>query len=96
MARQLGGWLVGVVEWILEVLVFLILWKVVHLLVWNLRKLLGIDSLLLSMVITLLIAIVAVSVFHAISGVWPQVIVAGILLGVVNGEYEYNRSQTKV
>lgn len=82
----------GVVIWILQVVVFLVLWKVVHLVFWNLRKMVGSRSLILTMVITLLIAVLAVIGTRAWHTSWAEVVTMGIIVGLANGEYEYNRS----
>lgn len=86
----MGFWI-----WILQVIVLLVAWKLVHLFFWNMRKMLGSQSLVLSMLITLVIAVAGVLVSHIWHTDWSEVIVLGALLGVANGEYEYNRGTTK-
>lgn len=83
------------VTWVLQIVVFLALWKAAHLLFWNLRKMIGSTTLLLAMLITLLIAVLAVVLAHAEHAAWAEVMAYGLLLGVANGEYEYNRGLGK-
>ncbi|MCI0183488.1 MAG: hypothetical protein OWR52_07965 [Acidibacillus sp.] len=84
-----------VLMWILQVIVFLVIWKVVHLLFWNLRKGSGASSLLWSMLMTLVIAILGVIVAHMAHSSWVIVVGGSIILGIANGEYEYNRQLTR-
>ena len=81
----------GFLVWILQLIVFLVVWKAVHLLFWNIRRLSDATSLAVTMLVTLLIGIVGVICARAISAPWPAVIATAVLLGVANGEYEYNR-----
>ena len=81
-----------VVIWIVQIIVLLVIWKGVHLLFWNLRKMLASTSLLLTMLVTVVIAILGVLLAHAVRGDWWLVVAFGVLLGLANGEYEYNRS----
>jgi len=80
--------------WLLQILILLVAWKLVHLFFWNMRKMLANKSLLLSMLITLLIAILAVSLAHTWHSAWSQTLIVAALLGIANAEYEYNRTQT--
>ncbi|KYP81724.1 hypothetical protein [Ferroacidibacillus organovorans] len=81
----------GLLVWILQIIAFLVVWKVVHLLYWNARKLLGSRSLLLTMFVTFCIALLAVILFHAFHTVWAGVLIAAFVLGIGNAEYELNR-----
>lgn len=81
--------------WILQVIVLLVVWKLIHLLFWNVRKVIGSGSLLLTMGITLIIAVIAVLVAHIWHTDWSQVIALAVLLGIAGGEYEYSRSADK-
>ncbi len=82
----------GVLIWILQVVVFLVIWKAVHLLFWNLRRLSGATSLAVTILVSLLIGMVGVICARAVHTPWAAVIAMAVLLGVANGEYEYNRS----
>ena len=81
-----------IVEWILQIFLFLIIWKLTHIVFWFLRKKLSIPSLLLAAMITACIAVLAVIILHSIHGVYPLLIMVAILLGLASGEYEYNRT----
>ncbi|MCY0875655.1 MAG: hypothetical protein OWT28_05245 [Firmicutes bacterium] len=82
-------------SWILQVLVLLVVWKVIHLLYWNLRKALRSPSVFLSMVATLVIAVLGVVAAHVWHSAWSEVLLVGVLLGIAGGEYEYNRGGDK-
>ncbi len=82
----------AVIWWILQIVLLLVVWKVVHLLFWNLRKMLASASLLLTMLVTAVIAILGVVLAHAVHGDWWLTIAFGVMLGLANGEYEYNRN----
>ena len=88
---MLGGESVGVLVWIGQIVAFLAVWKVAHLLFWNLRKMTGFTSLFVAMAATLLIALAAVALLRAVDDSWAKVLLAALIVGVANGEYEYNR-----
>ncbi|WP_018130330.1 hypothetical protein [Effusibacillus pohliae] len=67
-----------------QVVVFLILLKVTHIVYWNLRKSYFIHPWLLETVI----AVVLVWLFHLESAVWTWVIVTSIALGLIRGDQE--------
>ncbi|MCY0902908.1 MAG: hypothetical protein OWU32_12145 [Firmicutes bacterium] len=85
----------GLWVWLVQLVALLVIWKVVHLLFWNMRKMLASSSLLLTMVITLLIGVAGVVFAHTWHGAWSQVLVLAVILGCASGEYEYNRTVTR-
>ncbi len=82
----------GILVWFLQVIVFLFVWKAAHLLFWNIRRLSGAASLPVTLLVTLLIGLAGVICARTITTPWAAVIATALLLGVANGEYEYNRS----
>lgn len=85
----------AILLWVLQMIVALVVWKVVHLLFWNLRRGFGIASLLFSMFVTFVIGLLIVLLAHVGYGSWFFVIGVSVILGVANGEYEYNRGLTR-
>nr|NNM89961.1 hypothetical protein [Bacilli bacterium] len=81
-----------IVDWILQILFFLIVWKLTHILFWYFRRKLSVPSLLLAAIITACIAVLAVIILHVVHGVYPLLSMVAILLGLASGEYEYNRT----
>lgn len=69
---------------IVQVLVFLLLLKISHIVYWNVRKSFFIHPLLLESVL----AVVFVLLFHFVSAVWALVIVTAIGLGMIRGDQD--------
>lgn len=81
----------GILVWIVQIVAFLAVWKVAHLLFWNARRMTGFTSLPVTMAVTLFIAIVTVVLLHAVRGAWVEILLTALIVGVASGEYEYNR-----
>lgn len=67
-----------------QVLAFLILLKVSHILYWNLRKSYFIHPWLLEAAV----ATALVMVFHFVSGVWGLILAVSVALGLIRGDRE--------
>ncbi len=86
---------VAILMWFVQIIAFLVVWKVVHLLFWNLRKGAGASSLVWAMVMTFVIAVLGVIIAHTSHTAWAILLGVSVLLGIANGEYEYNRELTR-
>lgn len=81
----------GILVWVMQIVAFLAVWKVAHLLFWNARRMTGLASLPVAMGVTLLIAMAAVVLLHAVRGAWAEILLTALMVGLASGEYEYNR-----
>ncbi|GAX89681.1 hypothetical protein EFBL_1305 [Effusibacillus lacus] len=81
----------GFLAGLAQVVVFLLLLKVSHILYWNVRKSYHIHPWLLE----LIVAVVLVTMFHFYSGVWGLVIATAIVLGLIRGDQESKSAPTR-
>lgn len=75
---------------IAQVLLFLILLKLSHIVYWNVKKTYYIHPWLSETVIAILLVVL----FHYFSSVWALVIMTSVALGVIRGDQEETKSSS--
>lgn len=76
---------------VVQVVVFLFVLKISHIVYWNVRKSYHIHPWLLDTVL----AVILVILFHFLTSVWALVIVTSLALGIIRGDQESKSVNTR-
>ncbi len=87
----MAGVMIAMLLWMAQACACVLMWKLCHVLFWNVRRLVRVQSFAMAASVTTVVALAVVALVHADVGAWLKLVACGGLIGIAVAEYEWDR-----